>query len=140
MGENMKNAKLALVTTASIVALISTFGVQSLRAQQPGFSRTILQKADISAPGRETVQVRAEFDAGAGTGKHTHPGEEVGYVLDGQFAFAVEGKPPVTLKAGDHFFVPAGTVHEGRNAGSGKAKVLVTYIVEKGKPLATSVK
>ena len=136
----MQNAKLALVTTASIVALIGTFGVQSLRAQQPGFSRTILQKADISAPGREAVQITADFDAGVGTGKHTHPGEEVGYVLDGALVFTVEGKPPVTLKAGDHFFVPAGTVHEARNAGSGKAKVLVTYIVEKGKPLATPVK
>ena len=136
----MQNAKLALAATASVVALIGTYGVESLRAQQPGFSRTILQKADISAPGREAVQITADFDAGAATGKHTHPGEEVGYVLEGPFVVAVEGKPPLTLKAGDHFFVPAGTVHEGRNAGSGKAKVLVTYIVEKGKPLATPAK
>lgn len=136
----MQNAKQAFIAAASIAAMIGTLGVQPLMAQQPGFSRTILQKADISAPGREAVQITADFDAGVGTGKHTHPGEEVGYVVDGSFVFTVEGKPPVTLKAGDHFFVPAGTVHEATNAGSGKAKVLVTYIVEKGKPLATPVK
>jgi quercetin dioxygenase-like cupin family protein len=124
------------IVLASLMLLPLTDGW----AQQPGVSRTILQKADISAPGREVVQVRAELDAGVGTGKHTHPGEEVGYVLDGMLVYAVEGKPPVTIKAGDHFFAPAGTVHEGKSTGNGKAKVLITYIVEKGKPLTTPVK
>ena len=136
----MQNAKLALAATVSIVALIGTFGVQSLMAQQPGFSRAMLQKGDLSIPGREAVQVRAEFDPGAAAGKHTHPGEELGYILEGTLVLEVEGKAPVTLNAGDYFFVPAGIVHDGRNAGSGKAKVLATYIVEKGKPIATPVK
>ncbi len=86
-------------------------------AAKPGFTRTVLQKVDSSAPGREAVQITAEFAAGVGTGRHTHPGEEVGYVLEGPFTFTIEGKPPVTLKTGDHFFVPAGTIHEGKNAG-----------------------
>jgi quercetin dioxygenase-like cupin family protein len=140
MEGNMQNAKPALAATVSIVALIGTFGVQSLMAQQPGFSRAVLQKGDLSIPGREAVQVRAEFDPGAAAGKHTHPGEEVGYILDGTLVLEVAGKAPVTLHGGDYFFVPAGIVHDGRNVGSGKAKVLVTYIVEKGKPIATPVK
>ena len=136
----MQNAKLALAATVSIVALIGTFGVQSPRAQQPGFSRAMLQKGDLSVPGREAVQLRAEFDPGAAAGKHTHPGEELGYILAGTLVLEVEGNAPVTLNAGDYFFVPAGIVHDGRNVGSGKAKVLATYIVEKGKPIATPVK
>ena len=136
----MQNAKFALAATVSIVALIGTLGVQSLLAQQPGFSRTVLQKGDLSSPGREAVQVRAEFDPGVAAGRHTHPGEEFTYILEGTLVLEVEGKPPVTLNAGDTFFVPAGIVHDGRNVGSGKAKVLATYIVEKGKPLATPVK
>lgn len=136
----MQKAKLTFAASVSIVALIGAFGVQPLMAQQPGFSRTMLQKGDISVAGREAVQVRAEFDPGAAAGKHTHPGEELGYILEGTLVLEVDGKPPVTLNAGDYFFVPAGTVHDGRNAGSGKAKVLATYVVEKGKPIATPVK
>jgi len=73
-------------------------------------------------------------------GKHTHPGEEIGYVAGGTRKLEVEGKPPVILKAGDAFFVEAGCPHDGTNKGTGTAKVVVaTYIVEKGKPLATPV-
>jgi quercetin dioxygenase-like cupin family protein len=128
---------LSVVTSFAAVML---FGASVGWAQQPGFTRNILQKVDSSAPGREAVQITAEFPAGVATGKHTHPGEEVGYVLEGPFTLTIEGKPMMTLKTGDHFFVPAGAVHEGKNAGSGKAKVLITYIVEKGKPLATPAK
>ncbi len=122
----MQKTKIALAATVSIVALIGTFGLQSLMAQQPGFSRTMLQKGDLSVAGREAVQVRAEFDPGVAAGKHTHPGEELGYILEGTLVLEIEGKPPVTLSAGDYFFVPAGIVHDGRNIGSGKAKVLGT--------------
>ena len=83
--------------------------------------------------------MRGEFNPGAGTPKHTHPGEEVGYILEGTVVMELEGKPPVTLKAGDVFFIPAGQVHAAKNAGTTPAKVLSTYIVEKGKPLATPV-
>jgi quercetin dioxygenase-like cupin family protein len=122
------------------VTLLAAVGAQSLLAQQPGFARMLLQKGDVSVPGREAVQVRAEFDPGVAAGKHTHPGEELGYILEGTLVIEMEGKAPVTLNAGDFFFVPAGTVHDGRNVGSGKAKVLATYVVEKGKPIATPVK
>ncbi len=136
----MQNAKLALATTVSGVALLAALGAQSLLAQQPGFTRALLQKGDLSVPGREAVQVRAEFDPGVAAGKHTHPGEELGYILEGTLVIEMEGKAPVTLNAGDFFFVPAGVVHDGKNVGSGKAKVLATYVVEKGKPLATPVR
>ena len=83
---------------------------------------------------------RTEFAPGVAARRHTHPGEELGYVLEGTLVLEVEGQPPVTLKAGDVFFVPAGVVHDGRNVGSGPAKVLATYIVERGKPVAMPVK
>ena len=67
--------------------------------------------------------------------KHSHPGEEIVYVLEGSLEYEVEGKPPVTLKAGDVLFVPAGAVHSAKNVGSGNGAELATYIVEKGKPL-----
>jgi quercetin dioxygenase-like cupin family protein len=136
----MRNRKIVSAAFVSGVALLAALGAQSLLAQQPGFSRTMLQKGDLSTPGREAVQVRAEFDPGVAAGKHTHPGEELGYILEGTLVLEVDGKAPVTLNAGDTFMVPAGIVHDGKNVGSGKAKVLATYVVEKGKPLATPVK
>ena len=108
-----------------------------LGAQQPAFKRTVLQRHDLSVPGREVVQAVADFEPRATPGRHTHPGEEIGYVLEGTFLIEQEGKTPVTLKTGGTFLIPAGTVHNATNTGAGTGKILATYIVEKGKPLAT---
>ena len=106
-------------------------------AQQAGFTRTALQTQDLSIPGKVVVQARAEFEPGVAAGRHTHPGEEMGYVIEGQLELLIDGQPPKIIKAGEVFFVPAGLVHDGKNTGTGKAKVLATYVVEKGKPVAT---
>jgi quercetin dioxygenase-like cupin family protein len=109
-------------------------------AQQAGIKRTDLQRHDLSAPGREAVQVRVDFEPGAAFGRHTHPGEEIIYVLEGALEYQVDGKPPMTLKAGDVLFIPAGTIHAAKNVGSVTTSELATYVVEKDKPLVTLVK
>ena len=138
-GDCMKRSNL-VIALAAASAFIGAQAFRSLHAQQTGFKRTELQRHDITVQGREVVQSRAEFDPGAAIGKHTHPGEEFGYLLEGTLELQVEGAPIRTLKAGDTFFVPAGTVHAARDTGAKGAKVLATYVVEKGKPLATLVK
>jgi quercetin dioxygenase-like cupin family protein len=120
---------------ATLVLAVLVTG--TLNAQQPAFKRTVVQKQDLSMPGREVVQAVAEIPAGVAAGRHTHPGEEIGYVLEGALTLLVEGKPPVTVKAGESFFVPPGVVHDGKNESGAMAKVLATYVVEKGKPLAS---
>jgi quercetin dioxygenase-like cupin family protein len=126
----------------AMAALIigSGLALQGAQAQQAGIRRTDLQRHDLSAPGREAIQVRVDFDPGAAFGKHTHPGEEIIYVLEGSLEYEVEGKPPMTLKVGDVLFIPAGTIHAAKNVGSGIASELATYVVEKGKPLLTLIK
>ena len=109
-------------------------------AQHAGVVRMALQTQDLSISGKVAVQARAEIDPGVSVGRHTHPGEELGYVLDGQLELVIDGQPPKIVKAGESYFVPAGLVHDGKNTGSGKVKVLATYIIEKGKPVATPVK
>jgi quercetin dioxygenase-like cupin family protein len=136
----MRNGKSKAVAVAATVVCVGLWGVHHLQAQQTGFKRVELQKHDLSMNGHEAVQVRGEFAAGAGVGRHTHPGEEISYVLEGQVVLEMDGKPPLTLKPGDVFFVPAGQVHAAKNTGGTPAKVLSTYIVEKGKPLATLIK
>jgi quercetin dioxygenase-like cupin family protein len=120
--------------TLTVITFVLT-GI--VAAQQPGFKRTMLQQSDISVPGREVITAIGEFQPGATPGRHTHFGEEVGYVLEGTLLLEQDGKAPVTLKAGGAFLIPAGTVHNATNTGTGAARILATYIVEKGKPLAT---
>jgi len=126
----------------AIAALIagSVLTLQVAQAQQAGVKRTDLQRHDLSVPGHEAVQVRVDLEPGVAFPKHTHPGEEIIYVLGGTMEYEIEGKPPVTLKAGDVLFIPAGTIHAAKNVGSGTASELATYVVEKGRPLLTLVK
>lgn len=109
-------------------------------AQRAGITRIDLQRHDLSVAGREVVQTIVELDAGVTSSRHTHPGEEIVYVLEGApLEYQVEGRPAVTLKPGEVLFIPAGAVHSARNVGTRKGAELATYIVEKGKPLLTDV-
>jgi quercetin dioxygenase-like cupin family protein len=134
---------LSLVPAAALAVAMMLPGaaasVQGAAAQtQPsGIKRTDLQRHDLSAPGREAMQVRVDIAPGVGFPNHTHPGEEIIYVLAGSLEYQVEGKPPATLHAGDVLFIPAGTVHAAKNVGNDTASELATYVVEKGKPLLT---
>ncbi len=107
----------------------------SIAGAQQGIKRTDLQRQDLSAPGREVIQVRVDLAPGVAFGRHRHPGEEIIYVLEGSLQYEIDGKAPVTLKAGDVLFIPAGTIHAARNVGTDNAAELATYVVEKGKPL-----
>jgi len=121
-----------LVRVLGILALAS-----SAFAQQPGIGRAEVLRHDVGATGREAIQLRVEFAPGAGFPKHTHPGEEIAYVLEGSLEYQLEGSAPVTLRAGESVFIPAGTTHSARNKGAGEAIELATYFVDKGRPLVS---
>ena len=108
-------------------------------AQQPGVTRTDLQQHDLSVPGREVIQVRVELAPGVLFPRHTHPGDEIVYVLEGSLEYQVEGRAPVILEAGEVLFVPAGAIHTAKNVGRSNGAELATYIVEKSKPLVSVV-
>jgi quercetin dioxygenase-like cupin family protein len=135
MSDHLMKTMRVFATAALIAA--SAFALPAAQAQPSGIKRTDLQRRDLSVPGREAIQVRVDLAPGVAFGKHTHPGEEIIYVLEGALEYEVEGKPPVTLKAGDVLFIPAGAVHSARNVGNVTGSELATYIVEKGKPLLT---
>jgi quercetin dioxygenase-like cupin family protein len=106
-------------------------------AGTPGVTRKILSQTDGPAPGYVTMLVEAEIEAGVAVARHTHPGIESAYVLEGGFELPIEGQPTRMLKPGDGFLVPPATPHAGGKAGSAKSRILITYILEKGKPLAS---
>jgi quercetin dioxygenase-like cupin family protein len=127
------------IITAAAALLVST-GLALSVAQADEVSlgdikRTNLLRNDLSAPGREVIQVLVEFGPGVTAARHSHPGEELVYVTEGSLEYQLDGRPPVVVKAGEVLFIPPGTPHAVRNVGTGKATELATYIVEKGKPL-----
>jgi quercetin dioxygenase-like cupin family protein len=121
------------IRTIALAVLIA--GGALAQSQPPGIKRTDLQQHDLSIPGREVVQVRVDIPPGVISSKHNHPGEEIVYVIEGVLEYQVEGKPPVTLKAGQVLFIPSRAMHTAKNVGTTNAAELATYIVEKGKPL-----
>lgn len=128
-----------LIVVLALVAA-SAIAARATVTPQSGIKRTDLQRHDLGAPGREVIQVRVELEPGVSFGRHTHPGEEIIYMLEGVLEYEVEGRPTVRLKAGEVLFIPAGTVHAARNPGRINGAELATYVVEKGKPVLTMVK
>jgi quercetin dioxygenase-like cupin family protein len=132
--------KTALIMMVAALIVAGGFALPEPRAQQAGVKRTDLHRHDLGTTGREVIQTRVELAPGVAFGKHTHPGEEVIYMLEGMLEYEVEGRSPITLEAGDVLFIPAQAVHAARNPGRTNGAELATYVVEKGKPLLTMVK
>lgn len=122
------------------LALASGLILGLAHGQQAGVHRTNLQQHDLSVPGWEAVQVKIEIDPGKMVPKHTHPGEEIVYMLSGSLEYQLGDQDPVTVKAGEVMFIPAGIVHTAKNVSGSDAAEISTYIVQKGKPLAQWVK
>ena len=122
-----------------VVPLVLACAAAVAAQSPPAFKRTLLQQVDLSTAGREAVTARAEFAPGGTVGRHTHFGEEIGYVIEGVLTVEINGASK-EVKAGEAFAIPAGVPHNATNASPGPAAILATYIVEKGKPLATPAK
>lgn len=105
-------------------------------ARSPAIKRTILQSTEVPGENRVIVLGLAEIPAGLAAGRHSHPGVETGYVIEGSASLEIDGEPARVLVAGDSYLIPAGRVHDARALGNATVKVLATYVVEKGKPLA----
>ncbi|MFO1114072.1 MAG: cupin domain-containing protein [Beijerinckiaceae bacterium] len=103
----------------------------------PGLNRKLISRMDGPMAGYETITMEVEIDPNVMVGRHTHPGIEAGYVVSGEIELPIEGQPTKTVKAGEGFQIPPNTPHAGAKNGPAKVKIVSTYIVEKGKPLAT---
>ena len=125
-----------VIVALGIVGVVDMQQPPALAQQAPPIKRTPLQKFDVPGTNYETVIGIAEIAPNVNVGRHTHPGPESGYVLEGDFTLLVEGQPPLPLKAGESYKVAPGAIHDARSGDKG-AKVIATYVVEKGKPLAS---
>jgi len=103
-------------------------------AQQSALKFVELQRHEIPGTALDGVTTTIEIPPGAASARHSHPGEDFGYVIEGTIVLYVDGKPPQTLKAGDVFFIGRGHVHNARNIGTTPARAVDTYVIDRGKP------
>ena len=120
-----------------VVGSLLVLAASGAFAQASGLTRTMVGKADVSIPGKEAVVAKVEVAPGGAAGWHSHPGDEISYVMEGEVTLLMAGQPPRKVVAGESFVVPAGTVHNAMNSSAAPAKLVGVYVVEKGKPLAT---
>jgi quercetin dioxygenase-like cupin family protein len=118
-----------LLSGAALLAAIAICG-----AQPPAAKFKELQRREIPGAGLEGVTTVAEIPPGATSARHSHPGEDFGYLVEGTIVLYVDGKPPLTLKAGDVFFTARGQIHNAKNIGTTVARAVDTYVIDKGKP------
>ncbi len=130
------SSKSTLVACALAVLTI-TWSAASPAEPAPAIKRTVLQKHELRAQGLEGVMAQVEIPPGGREGRHTHPAEVFGYVVEGTITLEVEGRPPATLKAGESIFIEAGKVHEGINRSDAPVKLVAVFVTEKGKPMTT---
>ena len=135
---NVMRIAAGVLIAGSGVVLSSSLAQQM--EQNPGVTRTDLQRHDLGIPGHEVIQTRVDFAPGAAFPLHRHPGEEIIYVIEGSIEYRVEDQPPVIVNAGGVLFIPDGTGHTASNAGNVNAAELGTYVVKKGEPLVELVK
>jgi quercetin dioxygenase-like cupin family protein len=128
-------ASCALCGISEFIA--SEASAQTAPAATAGVTRKILSQTDGPAPGYTTLLVEAIIEPGVTVARHTHPGIESAYVLEGGFELPVQGQETRMIKAGDGFQIPPETAHAGGKPGDAKTRILITYVVEKGKPLAS---
>jgi len=140
----MKKPARAILSSLGTL-LILTACASNARAPAPAaaaapvsaLKREMVGRADVSVPGREAVIARVEVAPGGKAGRHTHPGDEISYVMEGEATLLVDGQPPRKVKAGESFVIPAGVVHDAHNDSNAPIKLVGVYVVEKGKPLAS---
>jgi quercetin dioxygenase-like cupin family protein len=140
---DIRNAMVLILLSSLGGAAAAQSGAASAGAAASAASplkRTQVYKGPVAAADHEAVLVKAELAPGGHAGRHTHPGDEISYVVDGDAEIVVDGQPPLKLKAGQGFSVPAGKVHDLRNDGKEPVHLIGVYVVEKGKPLATPAK
>jgi quercetin dioxygenase-like cupin family protein len=126
--------------STAVAASLLIVGLLAAAGASAQIKRTPVLTADVAAPGQQAVVVRGEIDGGVSAPRHTHPGDEISYVMEGEVELLIDGEPPRLVKAGEAFVVPAGKVHGARNPGSAPLRFLGVYVVDKSKPLATPAK
>lgn len=120
-----------------LTALVALSLASPASTQPDMVHKTTFQDRPFPAPLYHTATVRTVVDRGGEVQPHTHPGIEMGYVLDGRAVLRIAGLPPRSLSAGDSFSIPPRTVHSVQNAGPGALTMLSIYVVEKGQPIAS---
>lgn len=123
------------ILAAFALCAACAFVLHAASPPSDGIKRTDLQRHDLSVAGREVIQVRVDIAPGVTFPDHSHPGEEIVYVIEGVLEYRIDGGSAVRLGPGEVLFIPAGAIHSAKNPSNSNAAELATYVVEKNKSL-----
>ncbi|MDF2828139.1 MAG: hypothetical protein K0R01_1422 [Mycobacterium sp.] len=127
----------AAVALATITAAACVYeaGIARADGATDGVTRVELQRAPAPTPGFEIVQTRVEIPVGKRSGRHSHPGPEIGYIVAGDVDIVFDDRVTEHLHTGDPFRIPTGVIHDAINVGAVPTMMLSTYVIPEGQPL-----
>lgn len=136
----MKHSRTLLSAAVLATLVLGVLSARSAHTQPRGFTAKSLLRTTVSGDDtKEAVIATVEFAPGGTTGRHTHPGDEYATVLEGTLELRVEGHEPRRVSAGEAYHHAKGVIHETRNVGEVPARVVSTFVIEKGKPISQPV-
>jgi quercetin dioxygenase-like cupin family protein len=123
---------LAAGTSFLLYAILLAVGSS---AQMSGFvARPLLQSTVEGHEGKDAAMLSITIAPDGSSGRHTHPGDCYGTVLEGTIELRVDGQEPRRVSVGDAWHNARGAIHELRNVGTTPAQVVNTLVTDKGKP------
>ncbi len=121
-----------------LLGLIGFFALTGTAWSQE-ITRKIISRHDLTGTNMEVVLVETQSPPGAFSRRHSHPGEEAFYVVEGATT-EMPGQEPVTREPGTGGINARDVPHAGYKViGDKTLKIVSVYIVDKGKPLAGPV-
>ncbi len=129
------------MSRSMIIAAALALSLGGAAAAQPPspIKRDFLQRFDVPGTAYETLIGTSQLGPNQSAGRQRHFGPEGGYVLSGSGTMLVEGQPPLALKPGDSFKIAPGAIHDLKSGPEG-LKIVITWVLQKGKPFTTAVR
>ena len=135
-----KKSLIAATVTALVLGGAALAQQQAAPVAPSPVKRTVVGKVEVPGSNYEAVTATVEIAPGFKAGRHLHPGVVFALVTEGEFWLALDGQPEKTYKAGEQLTLPLKGIHNEGAVGSVPVKLIATYVIEKGQPLAIPVK
>ena len=125
----MRRTMLAIIMSALAVGgvTLAQHGEHGKGGVKTLSQKDITEKIDGKKAKATTVEVTLQ--PGESEAAHRHPGPGFGYVLEGEYEWAIDDNPTTTLKAGDTFYEPTGCLHRVSKNPSKEGKTRILAVV-----------
>ena len=116
---------------APLAALALSVSAAAIAHDGPSEKVTVLQDQMLkNVPGKKALMIEVDYEPGQSSIAHKHEGTAMAYVVSGEIVSQVKGEQPVTYKAGQYWYEPAGSEHlVSKNASATQPAKLLVFMV-----------